>query len=250
MAFQQSLGVLVVDVHDADVAPLEQLALPAAVLLKGLVLAGADVVRRKVGEDADVVVDARHAVHHQALTGHFHQRHITACIHELAEGLLQLVAFGGGVCGLLMAAHEIDAVGADHAHLFAGGFQHALDHVGGGGLALGAGDADHGHLPGRVAEEIAAHQRHGIAAVLHLHNGHVRHGRQVDVMLDDQYAHAFGGAVGREVVAVTLGAHDADEGHALGCLAAVVDDIGHFGLQTALHKGKGDAFHQLFQFHT
>jgi hypothetical protein len=250
VAFQQGLGVLVVDVHDADVAPLEQLALPAAVLLKGLVLAGADVVRRKVREDADVVVDARHAVHHQALAGHFHQRHITACIHELAEGLLQLVAFGGGVCGLLMASHEIDAVGADHAHLFAGGFQHALDHVGGGGLALGAGDADHGHLPGRVAEEVAAHQRHGIAAVLHLHNGHVRHGRQVDVMLDDQYAHAFGGAVGREVVAVTLGAHDADEGHALGCLAAVVDDIGHFGLQTALHKVKGDAFHQLFQFHT
>ena len=69
-------------------------------------------------------------------------------------------------------------------------------------------------------------------------------------MLDDQYAHAFGGAVGREGVAVALGAHDADEGHALGCLAAVVDDIGHFGLQTALHKGKGDAFHQLFQFHT
>ena len=52
------------------------------------------------------------------------------------------------------------------------------------------------------------------------------------------------------VAAVPLGTHDADEGHALGCLAAVVDDIGHFGLQTALHKVKGDAFHQLFQFHT
>ena len=249
VALQQGFGVLVVDVHDAHIAPLEQLTLPAAVLLKGLVLAGADVVGREVGEDADVVVDAGHTVHHQALAGHLHQGHIAARIEELAEGLLQLVAFGGGVGGLLMAAHEIDAVGTDHAHLFARGFQHALDHVGGGGLALGAGNADHGHLLGRVTEEVAAHQGHGIAAALHLDDGGLRHGGQVDVMLDDQHADALGGAVGGELVAVPLGAHDADEGKARCGLAAVIDDIGHFGLHTALHEGKGDPFHQLFQFH-
>ena len=49
-----------------------------------------------------------------------------------------------------MVAEEVDAVGADHAHLAACGFQHALYHVGGGGLALGAGHADHGHLAGGV----------------------------------------------------------------------------------------------------
>ena len=134
VAFQQGLSVLVVDVHDAGGAALEKLTLPAAVFFKGLVLAGADVVGREVGEDADVVMDVRHAVHHEALTGHFHQRRIAAGVQKLPESLLQLVALRGGVGRLLMVAEEVDAVGADHAHFAACGFQHALYHVGGGGL--------------------------------------------------------------------------------------------------------------------
>ena len=139
VAFQQGLGVLVVDVHDAGGAASEELSLPAAVLLEGLVLAGADVVGREIRKDADVVVDARHAVHHEALTGHLHQSRIATRVQKLPEGLLQLIALGGGVGRLLMMAEEVDAIGADHAHLAACGLQHALDHMGGGGLALGAG---------------------------------------------------------------------------------------------------------------
>ena len=242
VAFQQGGGVLVVNVHHAHVAALEQLSLPAAVLLKGLVLAGADVIRRKVGEHAHIVVHARHAVHHQALTGYLHQRGIAAGIQKLPEGLLQLVAFRGGVGGVLVAAHIVDAVGADHAHLAACGFQHALDHVGGGGLALGAGHADHGHLAGRVAEEVRAHQSHGIAAAFHLDHGHARQGGKVDVVLDDQCADTLCRAVGGKLMAVTLGAHDAHEQKARCRLAAVVDDIRDLGVQTALRKGKGHAF--------
>ena len=193
---------------------------------------------------------ARHAVHHQALTGYLHQRGIAAGIQKLPEGLLQLVAFRGGVGGVLVASHIVDAVGADHAHLAACGLQHAFDHVGGGGLALGAGDADHGHLPGRVAEEVGAHQRHGIAAALHLDHGHPGQGRKVDIVLDDQRADPLGGAVGGKRVAVPLGAHDTHEQKPRGSLAAVVDDICDLSTQTALHKGKGHAFHQLFQLHT
>ena len=55
MTLQQGGGVLVVDVHHAHIAALEQLSLPAAVLLKGLVLAGADMIRRKVGEHAHMI---------------------------------------------------------------------------------------------------------------------------------------------------------------------------------------------------
>ena len=174
MAFQQGFGVLIVNVHHAHVAALEQLALPAAVLLKGLVLTGADVIRRKVGEHAHIVVHTGHAVHHQALAGNLHQRGVTACIQKLPEGLLQFVAFRSGVGSFLVAAHIINAVGADHAHLAACSFQHALDHVGGSGLALGAGHTDHGHLAGRVAEKVRAHQSHGIAAAFHLDHGHAR----------------------------------------------------------------------------
>ena len=163
---------------------------------------------------------------------------------------MQLVALRGGVGGLLMTAHEIDAVGADHADLFPGSFQHALDHVGGGGLALGAGHADHGHLAGGVAKEVGAHQSHGIAAAFHLHHGHARHGGQVDVVLDDQCADALGGAVGGKLVAVALGAHDAHEQQARGRLAAVINDVVDLGLRAALHQCVRHALHQLFQFHT
>ena len=242
MAFQQGFGVLIVNVHHAHVAALEQLALPAAVLLKGLVLTGADVIRRKVGEHTHIVVHARHAIHHQALTGHLHQRSITACIQKFPKGLLQLVAFGGGVGRLLVAAHVVDAIGADHAHLAARCFQHALDHVGGGGLALGAGNANHGHLAGRVAEEVCTHQRHGIAAALHPDHGHIRQGGKVDVVLDDQRADSLCGTVGGELVAVALGAHDAHECKPRGCLAAVIDDIRNFRIQAALHQSKGHTF--------
>ena len=104
VAFQKCFGILIVNVHHAHVAALEQLALPAAVLLKGLVLAGADVIRRKVGEHAHIVVHTGHAVHHQALAGNFHQRGVAACIQKLPEGLLQLVTFRGGVGSFLVAA--------------------------------------------------------------------------------------------------------------------------------------------------
>ena len=213
MALQQRLGIGVVDVDDAQRAPPEELALPAAVLFKAGVLAGADVVGGKVGEHPHVVMDAPHPVHHQTLAGYLHHHRVAPGVRKGAEDLLQLVALGGGVGGVLMAAQIIDAVGADHPHLAAGGFQHAADHVGGGGLALGAGDPDHGHLPGGAAKEIGAHQGHGVAAAFHLEDGDPFQPGQVDVVLDDQGRRPFGGAVGRKVVAVPLGAHDADKEH-------------------------------------
>ena len=242
VAFQQSFGVLVIDVHHAHIAALEELALPAAVLFKGLVLAGADVVRRKVGEHTHIVVDARHTVHHQTLTGHFHQSRVAAGIQKFAESFLQLVALGGCVGCILVLAHVVDAVGADHAHLTACGFQHALDHMGGGGLALGAGDADHGHLPGGITEKVAAHQRHGVAAALHLHHGHAGNRCKVDIVLDDQRADPLGSAVGGKLMAVALGAHDAHKGKARGRLAAVVDDIRNFRIRAALYQSKRHTF--------
>ena len=69
-------------------------------------------------------------------------------------------------------------------------------------------------------------------------------------MLDDQCADTLCRTVGGKLMAVTLGAHDAHEQKPRGSLAAVVDDICDLSIQTALHKGKGHAFHQLFQLHT
>ena len=182
-----------------------------AVFLKAGMFAGADVVRVQVGEHAHFIMDARHAVHHEALTGHFHQRRIAAGVQKLPESLLQLVALRGGVGRLLMVAEEVDAVGADHAHFAACGFQHALYHVGGGGLALGTGDTDHGHPAGGVAEQVAAHECQRIAAALHLQHGSTGDGGKVDVVLDHQRRHGRRATHWAASVAVPLGTHDADE---------------------------------------
>ena len=244
VAFQQGGGVGVVPVHHAQIAPLEQLALPAAVFLKGGVLAGPDVVGGQVGEHPHVVVDAPHPVHHQPLAGHLHHHRVAPGVHKGAEDLLQLVALGGGVGGIFVAALIVHAVGADHAHMAAGGLQHAADHVGGGGLALGAGDPDHGHPAGRVAEQVGAHQGHGVAAAGHLQDRDPFQPFQADVVLDDQRGRPPGGAVGGKRMAVPLGAHDADEQHPRGGLAAVVHNIGDLGVHAALHQG---ALHPLGQ---
>ena len=47
-------------------------------------------------------MDARHAVHHEALTGHLHQRRVAAGVQKLPERLLQIIALRGGVGRLLM----------------------------------------------------------------------------------------------------------------------------------------------------
>ena len=85
VAFQKCFGILIVNVHHAHIAALEQLALPAAVLLKGLVLAGTDVIRRKVGEHAHIVVHTRPRGPSSALAGNFHQRGVAACIQKFPK---------------------------------------------------------------------------------------------------------------------------------------------------------------------
>ena len=63
-------------------------------------------------------------------------------------------------------------VGADDAGLDPARLQHALDEVGNGGLALGAGDADDGQLLGRVPEQVAGHDGQSRPAVFY--QGHRR----------------------------------------------------------------------------
>ena len=176
MSFQQGRGVLVVGIHHTDLAPFEQLSLPGTVLLKSLVFAGADVVGIQVGKDADLVPDAGHTVHHQPLAGNLHHTGVTAGVGQLAQDPLQVIAFRGGVVQVIVMVGIVDTVCADHAHPVAAGLQHRLDHVGGGGLALGAGHADHGHLAGRMPEIGGGQHGQRIAGVGGLHHRHIRHG--------------------------------------------------------------------------
>ena len=249
MALQQRRSVFVVDVDDAHAAPPEQLALPGAVLFKGAVFAGADMVRRKVRKHAHVVADAAHAIHHQALAGNLHQRCVAACVEELPEGFLQLVAFRRGVGGIPVRAEAVYAVGADHAHFFARRLQHAFDHVGGGRFALRARHADQRHLLCGAAEQVRAHQRHGQTSVFRAEHCHPRHGGEIDFVLDDKRRSPFGRTVRGEIMAVALGADDAEKQHPRRSFPAVVDNVRDFGFEAALYERARHALRQLRKFH-
>ena len=249
VAFQQCFGVGVIGVYHADIAALEQLAFPAAVFLKAGMFAGADVVRVQVGEHAHFIMDARHAVHHNALAGNFHHAGIAPGIRQLAQDLLQLIALGGGVVQVIVVAGVIHAVGADHADLVTCGFQHSLDHVGGGGFALGAGHANHRHFQRGTAKIGGGKQCHGVTGALELDHGHIRQSGQHlggQIVLDGQHGGAFGGNVRGVIMAVPLGADDADKQTARRYLAGIIVNVSHFGIQAALNKCIVQIFQQLF----
>src|SRR5699024_4199754 len=55
--------------------------------------------------------------------------------------------------------------------------------------------------------------------------------------------------IGREVVAVALGADDADKQPALGYFAGIIENVLDFGIQIPLYEGVGKPFEKLFQTH-
>ena len=68
-------------------------------------------------------------------------------------------------------------------------------------------------------------------------------------MLDHQHRSTLFRHIGGIVVAVPLGAHNADEQAVFGDLAGIIEDVGHFGVQRTLHQCVAQAFQQLFQQH-
>ena len=106
--------------------------------------------------------------------GDLHDHVGAAALPHLGKQPLELK---GLRCGPLrgddpVADHVL--VGADEAHLGAGLLlQDGLEKIGGGGLAVGAGDAHHGHGVRRMAEEVGAHHRQGPAGVRHPDERHI-----------------------------------------------------------------------------
>jgi hypothetical protein len=81
-----------------------------------------------------------------------------------------------------------------------GAAQHRFDEVGGGGLAAGAGDADHGQCPRRVIEEFTGHGGDRVPAI-----GNARDrdaGRGNDGALDHQRLGSARQRHGDELVAI------------------------------------------------
>ena len=167
----RQLGGVGID-HPHPAAP-EQHAFPGAVLRKAGVLPGADVVGRQVGEHTDVVHNTGYPVHLQPQAGHLHHAGVAAGVHHPAQQPLQVAALGGGVVQRFPMPRPADPVGAQDAHPASGGGEHRGDQMGGGSLALGAGDADHRHGPGRCTVQADGQLGQRPAAVGHLHHRQV-----------------------------------------------------------------------------
>ena len=155
-ALHQKRGPGVVDVDQAHPALLEEKRLGPAIFLHGVV--EIQMILGEVGEKAHVEGDAAHPVEAQGVGRDLHHHVGAAGVGHLAEEGLQFETLGSGAFGVQHLAADHVLNGAHQAHLGPQAIlQNVFDQVGGGGFAVGAGDADHGHLPGRVAVPVGAH---------------------------------------------------------------------------------------------
>src|SRR5690606_12451050 len=146
----EAAAVLVVHVDQAEPAAGQggQLRLGLEVALHpGVEL---HVLRAEVGEDGDVVDAAVDPARHQGVAGDLHGDRVRAAFAHDGEQRLEVGGLGRGAFGLDALVADAHLDGADEPGA-ADGPQTALDEVGGGGLAGGAGDADLQQVAARVA---------------------------------------------------------------------------------------------------
>ena len=148
---RQPAAVLVVDADQGEPGALrrEQRRLGAVVVL--LVGVEVEVVAAEVEEDRDVEDDAVDPAHHQRVAAHLHGTGGDVALAHHREQRVQVGRLRGREGGLHLLPRDPGADGADHAGPDSGALQPALGQAGGGGLALGAGHADHPHRGGGVA---------------------------------------------------------------------------------------------------
>jgi hypothetical protein len=139
--------------------------------------------------------------------------------------------------------------GADDAGVDAAGAQDRGHELGHRGLAVGAGDADHGEVGRGVVPELGGEGRHGRSGVAHLELDDVER----EPVLDQQgHGAGFDGGVS-EAVAVGPLPGDAAEQRAGPDVAGVVDDVGDDDIGAAVHPyvdaGVGERGEEPCQWH-
>ena len=184
-----------------------------------------EVVLGQVGEDGRLEPGAVDPVQGQAVAGHLHGRRLHAGVGHLGQQPLEVGGLGGGVDGRPAFVADPDLDRAEHPGDAAGGPEDRLQHVGGGGLAVGAGHPDQVEAARGVVEERGRQRGQGVPDVADDQLG----GFQVQGPL-----HAQGGRAGVEglagqVVAVDPGPGDAAEQRARDHPAGVEHDVGDHG---------------------
>src|SRR6185436_2541215 len=115
---------------------------------------------------------------------------------------------GGGHVGFAARLAVVDFDGADDATFAAGLGEDVAEEVGGGGLAVGAGDAQDLHFMAGVIEGEVGEDGGGGGGIRDENLGERARG---DAMLGDDGDGAAGGGVGGVAGAIRLGARAGDE---------------------------------------
>jgi len=134
-------------------------------------LAGADVVGGEIGEHPGIKCYPGCAVGFHAEAGHLHDAGVAAVIGHPAQQRLQVTALGRGVVQIVAVPRPAGTVCANQPHLPSVRLQDGRQQVGGGRLALGAGDAHQRHPPAGVAVQPRRKHGHHAARVVCLQNG-------------------------------------------------------------------------------
>ena len=146
----------IVAVYRGGAALAEQGRLGGGVVLHGAVKV--QVVPAEIGESGYSIRQAVDPVKCQCVGGDLHHGVGAAGIGHLPQQTLHLPGLRGGAAGGEDRVPDAAAVGAHQAGRDAQGLKQPSRQPGHGGFAVGAGDADQGQLPVRVAEEISRHK--------------------------------------------------------------------------------------------
>ena len=131
-------------------------------------------ILRQVGKCGNVKMDAADALQGNSMAGDLHHHMGAACGAHPGKQPLQFIAFRSGALGGDGLLPDHVGHGTDEAHLRPqAALQHLLQKQCHGGLAVGAGNADHGHALGRMTVEIAAQESQGHPVAFHQNIGHI-----------------------------------------------------------------------------
>ena len=166
-----------------------------------------EVVAREVGEDHRGEGDAGGALEGEGVRRSLHDARQVAAVDHLAEHALQLHRFGGGEPGRALDAGDAIDHRAQQGRPQVGGGEDRGQQVGGGRLAVGAGDGGDPQLARGVAVEARRHEGHRAARPGHedLSDG------QGQRPFADERGGPGGDRLGGEVVPVGLQSGDAEE---------------------------------------